>query len=159
MSRGCFAENDIAAGLRTFGQPYISKGGGDVPPTDMRFGNRRFAYDWNADNAFNFRRPRGGCGLDSFESNHAADFSQIVTGPTHNDTMPGHCAARTPSQYWDLHVQDPIMMRGAVPTDQVQNPRYIPSTVAKSLGIRGESPTLQKIRNESYYWQTVNKQL
>ena len=159
MSRGCFPENDIAAGLRTFGQPYISKAGGNVPPADMRFGNRRFAYDWNVDNAFNFRRPDGSACMDSFERNHAADFTQILTGPETNDTMPSHCAARTPSQYWDLYVQDPIVMRGSVPTDQVQNPRYIPSTVVKSLGVRGQPPTLQKMINESRYWQTVNEQM
>ena len=160
MNRGCFTENDIAVGLRTFGQPYISKGTGDMPPTDMRYGNRRFAYNWNADNAFNFRVPvEGRSGKSTFDNNHAADFSQIVTGPKYLDTMPGHCAARAPAAYWDLHVQDPTMMRSAVPTDQFQNLRYIPSEVAKSLGIRGEAPNLQSMNNEARYWQTVNKKL
>ena len=160
MSRGCFTENEIATGLRTFGLPYVSKGTGVMPPADMRFGNRRFAYNWNADNAFNFRVPKEkSYERNTFENNHAADFTQIVTGSSNNNTMPGHCAARQPEAFWDLHVQDPTMMRAAVPTDQLQNPRYIPSEVAKSLSIRGEAPNLQSLINESRYWRTVNKKL
>ena len=158
MSGGCYTTNDIAVGLRTFGQPYISKGTGPTQPANNQFGNRNFAYNWNLDNAFNFRVPRENCyRRDAFENNFAADFSQVLTGPPQNNTMPSSCAAGTPSQYFDLHVKDPIIMRGSVPTDQVQNPRYIPSTVAKSLGIRGIAPNHHKMMNEARYWRTVNK--
>lgn len=157
MSRQCSRQNDIAAGLRTFGVPYLSKD--DMSPADLRFGNRRFASNRTAMNAFDFRRSsEASCGLDVFDANHAADFSQVETSMSLMNTMPGHCAARTPSQYFDLYVQNPTVMRGSVPTTgTTQNPKFIPTALVDSLGIRGESPSLQKLVNKAKYWQTINK--
>lgn len=148
-----------SAAKRFFGQPHISKGMGPTPALNPSFGNRHFAYNWGADNAFS-GRTKGSWGCqDSFTANFAKDFSLVNEGP---NNIPSHYATARPDAHWGLYQVDDRIQRGSQPTDVGENnyPRVAyPTSDGRTLSFWGKSVTSEKQEMNLKKYKEVQRKL
>lgn len=124
---GCFPGDPTAtaAGVRTFGQPHITKGtNGGMPALNPIAGQRNFAFNYGAQNALGLSRKTGDCPLSNFDANHAKPLHYRFQGP---NNVPVAGATAVPKEAFTLLQKDSRVERGNVATDVNLQPRYLPT--------------------------------